>query len=71
VLKKAARLDRGEKSPTNGAGRVVNMNVEITRNQQTTREGKRNLQQVREFVQEDVCFASRLVLENNNKVEPG
>ncbi len=68
MLKQAARFDHGEKSPTNAAGRVVDVDVEISRNQQTAREGKKNIQLVREFVQEDVSFASRWAV-NNNKVE--
>lgn len=68
MLKQAARFDHGDKSPTNGAGRVVDADVEITRNQQTARKGKKNLQQVRKFVQEDVSFGSKWAV-NNDKIE--
>ncbi len=44
------------------------MDVKITHNQQTSREGKKKLQQVRRFTQKDVSFASRWAV-NNNKVE--
>jgi hypothetical protein len=44
------------------------VDVEITHNPRTAREGKKNLQQVRIFTQKDVSFASRWAVKNN-KVE--